>query len=199
MRLHESLKRRQPPAQAQPGFSRPALAWTVSSRPAVALALLLACLLSGCSPAMRGSMALAAGDYDLALARYNEALAADPDSIHLRQRIGLTYFTKKDYASAEASYRDILARAPGEPMALFYLGLSRLGKGEGQAALDELALFSWPGKYYHQKFVREEALRLQNHPDMPPAEAIRSLQDALEAGRKEQDQMELDMRRGVNR
>lgn len=163
------------------------------------LALLCVCLLSGCSPAMRGSMALAGGDYDLALARYNEALATDPDSIYLRQRIGLTYFTKKDYTNAEASFRDILARAPGEPEALFYLGLSRVGKGEGQAALDELARFNWPGKFYHQKFVREEALRLKNHPDMPPAEAIRSLQDALEAGRKEQDQMELDMRRGVNR
>ena len=195
MRLHKRPERRPTPGPMT--GQTPGPAWSGLTWPG--LALLCVCLLSGCSPAMRGSMALAGGDYDLALARYSEALAADPDSIYLRQRIGLTYFTKKDYASAEASFQDILARSPGEPMALFYLGLSRIGKGEGQAALDELALFSWPGKYYHQKFVREEALRLQNHPDMPPAEAIHSLQDALEAGRKEQDQMELDMRRGVNR
>lgn len=182
MRLHDRPERR-PPAF---------IAWS-------GLALVCVCLLSGCSAAMRGSMALAGGDYDLALARYNEALAADPDSIHLRQRIGLTYFTKKDYTSAETSFRDILARKPGEPEALFYLGLSRIGKGERQAALDELTRFGWPGKYYHQKFVRAEAVRLQNHPDMPQTETIRSLQDALDAGRKVQAQMELDMMRGVNR
>ncbi len=164
-----------------------------------ALLLLSACLLGGCSPAVRGSMALTAGDYDQALARYNEALAQDPDSIPLRQRIGLTYFTKKDYASAEASFRDILQRQPGEPNAAFYLGLSRIGKGEVRPALDELTRFSWPGKYYHQKYVRDEAVLLLRHETMPPAEATRRLQNALEEGRKEQNLIELDMARGLRR
>jgi len=163
------------------------------------LATLCACLLAGCSTAMQGSMALAQGDYDLALKRYNEALAQDPDSLHLRQRIALTYFTKKDYAQAEASFQDILVRSPGEPNALFYLGLSRIGKGETAAALDELTRFSWPDKYYHATYVREEAQRLLRHPELPPAEIIRDLQAALEEGRKAQAQMELDMWRGVSR
>lgn len=161
------------------------------------LTALCACLLAGCSPAVRGSMALASGDYDLALSRYQEALAQDPDSLYLRQRIGLTYYKKKDFAQAEASFLDILARSPGEPNALFYLGLSRIGKGETATALDDLTRFSWPGKYYHQKFVREEAVRLLRHPEQPPAEVIRSLQDALEQGRKEQDLLELEMFRDI--
>jgi tetratricopeptide (TPR) repeat protein len=166
---------------------------------AFALATLCACLLAGCSPAMQGSMALAKGDYNLALKRYNEALAQNPGSLHLRQRIGLTYFAKKDYAQAEASFQDILNRSPGEPNALFYLGLSRIGKGETAAALDEFTRFSWPDKYYQQKYVREEAERLLRHPEMPPAELIRCLQDALEEGRQFQIEVDLEMWRGVSR
>jgi len=162
------------------------------------LAALCACLLAGCSPAVRGSMALASGDYDLALSRYHEALAHAPDSLYLRQRIGLTHFTKKDYAQAEASFLDILARSPGEPDALFYLGLSRIGKGETASALEGLTNFSWPGKFYHQKFVREEAERLLRHPERPQAEVIRSLQDALEEGRKQQELLELEMFRDLS-
>lgn len=165
----------------------------------LALTVLCLCLLTGCSPTVRGSMALASGDYDLALAHYNEALAQDPDSIYLRQRIGLTYFTRKDYVRAQATFQDILARSPGEPNALFYLGLSRIGKGEGQAALADLTIFAWSSKFYHQKFVREEAERLLRHPEMPPEEVIRNLLDALEEGRKEQLQLERDMFFGLSR
>ncbi|MDP2847188.1 MAG: hypothetical protein Q8O35_03220 [Humidesulfovibrio sp.] len=166
---------------------------------ALALTILCLCLLTGCSPAVRGSMALANSDYELALAHYNEALAQDPDSLYLRQRIGLTYFEKTDYANAETWFLDILSRKPGEPNALFYLGLSRIGKGEGEASLKELMSFRWSDKYYHQKFVREEAERLLRHPEMPPAQVIRSLQDALEEGRKEQLQLERDMFLGLSR
>jgi len=147
----------------------------------------------GCSPAVRGSMALTSGDYPQALAYYNEALAKEPDSLYLRQRIGLTYFTMKDYAKAEASFQDILNRAPGEPNALFYLGLTRIGKGERQAALKGLTDFHWPFKFYHQKFVKEEARRLLNHPDMPADETIRDLKAALELGIQEQDRYEREL------
>lgn len=164
-----------------------------------ALALSALAPLSGCSPAVRGSMALSSGDYELALARYHEALVQDPESVYLRLRIGLTYFTMGDYASAEATYQDILLRKPGEPNALFYLGLSRIGKGERRRALDDLVRFNWSDKFYHQKYVREEAVRLLRHPDMPAAETIRCLQDALEEGRKEQDQLERDMALGLSR
>ncbi|MBI5519454.1 MAG: tetratricopeptide repeat protein [Desulfovibrio sp.] len=177
-------------------------------RLSIPAALLLAALtlsalglpvLSGCSPAVRGSMALSSGDYNLALAHYQEALRQDPGSVYLRLRIGLTYFTMGDYASAEATYQDILARSPGQPDALFYLGLSRIGKGERKTALEELTRFNWSDKFYHQKFVREEAERLLRHPDMPAAETTRRLLDALEEGRKEQLQLERDMFMGLDR
>lgn len=159
--------------------------------------LALALLLGGCSTAMRASLALNQGEYDQALALYNEALQKDPDSLHLRQRIGLTYFAMKDYARAEASFQNLLLMNPDQPETLFYLGLSRIGKGEIQAGLTGLTFFHWPFKFYQQRFVQEEATRLLGHPEMPPAELIRSLQDALEKGRHEQILLDLDMRRGL--
>lgn len=165
----------------------------------LALAALCAPLLTGCSTAVRGSMALTSGDYDRALALYGEALAQDPDSIYLRQRVGLTHFTKKDYARAEASFREILSLRPGEPNAAFYLGLSRIGKGERGPALEDLLGFSWPDKYYQQLFVREEAERLLRHPDMPAAETITCLKDALEQGRLKQEESEREMFSGLSR
>jgi tetratricopeptide (TPR) repeat protein len=121
----------------------------------LALAALCAPLLTGCSPAVRGSMALSSGDYDRALGLYDEALASDPDSIYLRQRIGLTHFAKKDYANAETSFREILSLRPGEPNAAFYLGLSRIGKGERGPAL-RIAGLLLAGQNI-TKFLREEA------------------------------------------
>ena len=151
------------------------------------------CLVIGCSPTMRGSVALSQGHYGEALARYHEALAQEPDSIYLRQRIGLTYFAMGDYARAEGSFHNILLIVPGEPNAAFYLGLSRIGKGEREAGLALLQAFRWPDKFYQQKYVQEEALRLKNHPEAPAKEAIRNLQEALEAGIQEQRKLELEM------
>lgn len=160
--------------------------------------LLLAALLCGCSTAMRGSLALSRGEHEQALALYNEALRQDPQSIYLRQRIGLTYFAMKDYARAEASFHNILLLAPGEPEAFFYLGLSRIGKGEVQAGLTDLTKLQWPFKFYHHRFVQEEAVRLLKHPELPPGEIIGCMQDALELGRHEQMLLERDMQMGLN-
>jgi tetratricopeptide (TPR) repeat protein len=164
------------------------------------LLLLIACALplaAGCSPTVRGSMALAGGDYQLALQRYNEALAAEPDSVYIRQRIGITYFTMKDYAKAQAAFEDILARAPGDPEAAFYLGLSRIGKGETEAGLRLLAAFHWPGKFMHQKYVQEEAQLLLQYPGHTPEDIIRRLRDALETGRHEQEILERESLYGM--
>ncbi len=160
--------------------------------PILGLCLILSSALAGCTSAVRGSMALNRGDYQQALSLYNEALAKNPDSLHLRQRIALTYFTMRDYAKAEQCYRDILNRWPGEPETVFYLGLSRIGKGETRDALTDLTLFHWPFKFYHQKFVQEEAARLLNHQDLPANEIIADLQDALDKGRVEQLRFEIE-------
>lgn len=167
-------------------------------RAAAVLVLACAVLAGACSPAVRGSMALTRGDHAQALALYHEALSAEPDSAYLRKRIGLVYFDMPDYPRAEAAFLDALTRAPGDPEAVLYLGLSRIGKGEREAGLDMLEGLKWPFKFYHQKYVREEARRLRNHPDQPAGEIIRSVLKALEDGKEEQRRMEYEVRNFPN-
>ncbi|MBA4358653.1 MAG: hypothetical protein C0405_13110 [Desulfovibrio sp.] len=150
---------------------------------ACALCLMSAVLLSGCMAGLDGRLILTDADQEQALVRYREALAKEPDSWLLRRRMGLGFFALRDYAQAEQSLMEVLALAPGEPVSLFYLGLARIGKGEVQAGLDLLAAFRWPGKFYHQKFVQEEAKRLRKHPEATAREVIRDMLDARRPAR----------------
>lgn len=164
-----------------------------TAAPALTCILLCALALGGCSPAVRGSLALNRGDHAQALALYNEALASDPDSPYLITRIGLVYFDMADYARAEASFLAALAKAPGYPDAQLYLGLARIGKGEREAGLDLLEAYAEPLKYFHQKYVRDEARRLRNHPEYSTKEIVQSVLKALEEGQDEQLRMEREI------
>lgn len=163
---------------------------------ALAFCICSTLLLSGCSLGVSGGLILTDADQRRAIERYNQALARDPDDWMLHRRLGLARFDLKEYALAEQSLLKVQALSPGEPLGLLYLGLSRIGKGEREAGLDGLAAFRWPGKYYHQKFVQAEAARLRRHPEAPAKEAIRDILDALDAlerGRRQQDEAERDM------
>jgi len=157
---------------------------------ALALSICSALLLSGCSFGVSGGLILNDADQRRAIGIYKEALAKEPGNWVLHRRLGLAYFDLKDYALAEQSLQTVQELSPGEPESLLYLGLSRIGKGEREAGLDVLASFRWPGKFYHQKFVQEEAVRLRKHPEEPSKEVIRDILDALEAGKREQRELE---------
>lgn len=165
---------------------------------APALCLVPLVLLSACALGVSGGLILTDADQERAIARYQEALAREPDNWLLNRRIGLGWFNLADYPQAEQSLLEVQRLSPGEPVSLLYLGLARIGKGEREAGLDLLSTYRWPGKFYHQKFVQEEAQRVRRHPEVPAKEVIRNILDALEAGRREQDQVERDMFRSVN-
>ncbi len=163
---------------------------------AIAVLILLCCLgllAGGCSPAVQGSYALTRGDHAQALAHFNEALARNPDSAYLMTRIGQVHFDKADYSKAEEAFLSALAKDPTYPDAQLYLGLSRIGKGEREAGFDTLDAYRTPFKFFHQKFVREEAQRLRKHPEMSAREIIRSILDAQAAGEVEQKREERDI------
>ncbi len=161
---------------------------------ALALCALTALLLSGCSLGVSGGFIFTDADRRQAVERYKEALAREPDDWLLHRRLGMVYFDLNEYAQAEASLEKVQALYPGEPISLLYLGLSRIGKGEREAGLDLLATFRWPGKFYHQKFVQEEAVRLRKHPEEPSKEVIRDILDELEKGKREQ----IELERGIH-
>jgi Flp pilus assembly protein TadD len=157
---------------------------------ALFLCILTLVLLSGCSINMTSGFIFTDADQRRAIERYKEALAGEPDDWMLHRRLGMAYFDLKDYALAEQSLEKVQALSPGEPVGLLYLGLSRIGKGEREAGLNLLATYRWPGKFYHQKYVQEEAVRLRRHPEEPAKEVIRDILNALEAGKREQYELE---------
>ena len=159
---------------------------------APALCVCSALLLSACAFGISGGLILNDADQRRAIGIYKEALAKAPGDWMLHRRLGLAYFDLKDYAQAEQSLQTVQALSPGEPESLLYLGLSRIGKGEREAGLDLLATFSWPFKYYHQSFVRDEVTRLRKHPEEPAQEVIQDILEALEKGKREQIEMERD-------
>jgi len=165
---------------------------------ALSLCLLSAVLLSGCVFGLGVNVVLSDADQEQSIIRDKAALEKQPDNWLLHRRIGLAYFSLRQYAQAETSLQAVQALSPGEPVSLLYLSLSRIGKGERESALRGLLTYRWPFKFYHQKFVQEEAKRLLNHPEMPPGETIRCLLNALEEGRAEQDRFERDTLRGLN-
>jgi tetratricopeptide (TPR) repeat protein len=148
--------------------------------------------LSGCAGGISGGLILTDADQRQAIERYKAALAKDPDDWLLNRRLGMAYFDLKDYALAEQSLERAQALNPGEPESLLYLGLSRIGKGEREAGLDLLAAFRWPFKFYHQKFVQDEAKRLRKHPEEPSGQVIKDILEALKRGKREQWETETD-------
>lgn len=159
---------------------------------ALTLCLIIALLLPGCTFGVSGGFIFNDADQRRAIGIYKAALAKEPGDWMLHRRLGLAYFDLKDYVLAEQSLQTVQALSPGEPVSMLYLGLSRIGKGEREAGLEELLAFRWPGKFYHQKFVQEEAARLRNHPEEPAPEVIRDILEALKKGQREQYDMERD-------
>lgn len=159
---------------------------------ALTLCIVIPLLLPGCTFGVSGGFIFNDEDQRRAIGIYKAALVKEPDDWMLHRRLGMAYFDLKDYALAEQSLQTVQALSPGEPESLLYLGLSRIGKGEREAGLEQLLSYRWPGKFYHQKFVQEEAARLRNHPEEPAPEVIRDILEALKKGQREQIDMERD-------
>ncbi|MBN2139721.1 MAG: tetratricopeptide repeat protein [Desulfovibrionaceae bacterium] len=160
--------------------------------PALALVLALA---AACSTASRGSMALESGDYQSALDMYQQALAQDPGSAHLRARLGLTRFRMGDYPGAVREFEQALAITPGNDFATLYLGLSLIGNSERERGFEVLETYRVPFKFVQSRVVADEARRLRGHPEMSLAEITRAMEAAVTSGVEEQRQADEPMSR----
>ncbi len=100
---------------------------------------------------------LGAQQPDQALAKLNEALAANPDSALALHYRGLAYANKRDYAKASEDLERSLELDPAFPYSHYYLGMAYNGMRRPDKALSNL-----------QQFV-------QQAPDAPDADKVRSL------------------------
>jgi len=78
------------------------------------------------------------GEYDLAISRYELALAIDPDYLPARVRAGRACLSSLDLPGARAQFLAVLAAAPGSPAALAGLGQTELQERQFGKAIQNL-------------------------------------------------------------
>jgi tetratricopeptide (TPR) repeat protein len=72
---------------------------------------------------------------DDALANYFKCVALDPDCAAAHNNMGLIYVDKKDFASAEKEFNEVLKVFPGHPTATKNLELAKKRKGRGWGSI----------------------------------------------------------------
>ena len=75
-----------------------------------------------------------AEEWDSTIKLGNRALEQDVDYFYLRLRIGIAYYSKKNYRKAATHFRKALGFNPGDPLTLEYLYFSRLFAGQRERA-----------------------------------------------------------------
>lgn len=146
--------------------------------------------LVGCTTAQRASLAMNRGEHARAVALYAEALAAEPDSLHLARRLGLAQLRGSYFASAETSFQAVLERVPDDPFATFYLGLTQIGKGEFAPGLARIESYNPPFRQLERQLVLEAANTLPARLGSDPARLIPALEAAYRNAQAEQDSLD---------
>ncbi len=120
----------------------------------LALAALAA---TACGSVQQGNIQLARGDLPAAEATFKSVLAANPDSLTARRRLGMVYFQSGRYALAAEQFRQ--ARGGNVPDAQLLYGLSLVGEGKTDEGCREMEAFSHPTLYRITQEVRAEVGR----------------------------------------
>ncbi len=152
-----------------------------------AVLYLVLILLTACGAPQRAQYAMTLGDYQEAAVYYEEALRQNPESILLRNKLGRAYFEMKKYEKAEALYAETRALSSDEPVATFYLGLTRIALGKREAGFATLLEYKVPGGLYLTKAVHENAERLRKRPDLDSDTIIAQMRQAMRKGQEAED------------
>lgn len=104
--------------------------------------LAAACAVGACaSSAARGHTALRQGDFASAAWDFEDALAEQPDRVDALIGLGIARYKLGALAGARDALEGAIARAPGDPHARLYLGLTELQDGNIARAIEHLRAF----------------------------------------------------------
>lgn len=138
-------------------------------------------LLGACSKTyMEGNMDAAAGDYQTAIAKYEQTLAQNPNYDLGWLKLGYAYFKTGDYGKAITSFNRALSLRDDLPDALFYRALSYIGAGQTRKGFELL-------EGYHDQivgmaeYIKEQASELQGQ-DLSPDQIIAAMEKARDIG-----------------
>ncbi|MGJ3248597.1 MAG: tetratricopeptide repeat protein [Elainellaceae cyanobacterium] len=103
----------------------------------------------------RGIEKTRAGDYQRALADYNQAIKLNPNLAEIYDQRGFVYYRLNDYSSAFADYSQALQINPNLASVYYHRGLTRFALGYSQTAIEDYtqAIHHDPdhAQAYHQR------------------------------------------------
>jgi len=88
-----------------------------------------------------------------AIKYFKEALSIDSTNLDLHLKLGIIYFSEKDYARAIDEFNYILVSIPDSPVALYYLGMTYIEKGEYSKGRAELLKMPSDTKLYTDSII----------------------------------------------
>jgi tetratricopeptide (TPR) repeat protein len=106
------------------------------------------------------------GKHDLAIADYGRALQIDPKNHNALLNRGITFWNKKDYASALKDYDALLAMNAKDPEAYYHRGLVFMDQGKNALAIAEfdkyVVLDVSNNEYIADGFLNRGIVRFRN-------------------------------------
>jgi len=133
----------------------------------------------------------------VALSSYGDFLHSGPDAAYRNNREGLRAFLDGDYATARASFDTTLEHYPGNPDAVFYLGLTLMFLDERDQGFAVLSAYREPLTTRVAQEVRWWTDYCRKRPDMTAETIRRTLVRARAEGLATERQERWERRRGI--
>jgi len=145
----------------------------------LALAVLAAC--GAPKPKPIGNVGVKLKDDHQAVQFYQNQLKDNPDSVVNLTNLGRAYYNLADYDKAIDAFKHA-TNVETYPMAVFYLGLSHIAKGDLETGFDILTNFRYTGNADVTEAVRSEAKRLRNSGDVTTEAIAQAMFKAWDEG-----------------
>jgi hypothetical protein len=152
-----------------------------------ALGLLAGCVATGVGVSSGPGGSVSAGvastsGMGISFSSYGDFLYSGPDAAFRSNREGLREYLDGNYAAAARLFRATLRDYPGNPDAVYYLGLSLISDGSRDTGFATLGQYRDPLRMRITQEVRWWADYCEKRPDMTPQDIRRTMNKARVEG-----------------
>ena len=149
-----------------------------------ALLLVLAC--AGCNLVGASVGAGSTSGMGVSFSSYGDFLYSGPGKAYANNKKGLLQFLDKDYPAARQTFEATLESYPGNPDAVYYLGLTKIFLGEREAGYGLLRSYRDPNNFRISQEVVWWANYCAKKPELTPEKIREVLNKARGEGYRQQ-------------
>lgn len=131
---------------------------------------LFALLMTTCTGCLvaQTTVGVGSGGAGIAVSTYGDAMLNGPADATSANRTGLQRLLDGDYGAAETLFRETLERYPGQPDAVYYLGLTRIYQEKREEGFNILRQYRDPHRFRITQAVHWWADYLEKKPELTP-------------------------------